>query len=250
VTAIPDADAKQRIALSARRITDSNPAVRDDAFLELAKATDRDLFASRENLSAERLRQQLDNPRTPSEQIGLYALLLGICGEVKDRQRFERWLAATPPLPDSVADNLSGILAGYIRLEPQQAWPQIERMLREPNRPIAERLSIITTVRYFHANDPASTNAVLECYRAVVQQGELADLGIEELRRLKAWHLAVEILTIAERPKVPPIVRRAILRYALHCPDGQAQAYVRKAREREPKLVLDVEEGLKVLENR
>src|SRR5438270_627759 len=43
-----------------------------------------------------------------------------------------------------------------------------------------------------------------------------------------------------------PIIRRAILRYALSCPKQEAAAYVNQCRKRDPEMVKDTEELLKL----
>ena len=40
------------------------------------------------------------------------------------------------------------------------------------------------------------------------------------------------------------IVRRAIVRYAISCPDPKAKAFLARARQADPKLVHDVEEQM------
>ena len=45
------------------------------------------------------------------------------------------------------------------------------------------------------------------------------------------------------------LLRRAVIRYALRSPESEAKAFVTAARQKEPKLVADVEEFLKYEEN-
>ena len=66
------------------------------------------------------------------------------------------------------------------------------------------------------------------------------------LRRWGWWDLTVEVLAPFNQPThKAPIVRQALVRYALSCPDAAAKTFLESARKSDAKLVERVEEGLK-----
>ena len=77
-------------------------------------------------------------------------------------------------------------------------------------------------------------------------QGELADVAVEELRRLQIWDLTREVLALYGRKGYDaPIVQRTILRYALSCKeDAAVRQFLAERRRTESELVKEVEESL------
>jgi hypothetical protein len=75
---------------------------------------------------------------------------------------------------------------------------------------------------------------------------DMADLAIEDLRTRRQWRLTNEILTFWEKKKNRfPITKRAIIRYALQCPDESAARFIAALRLTDADSVNDVEEILR-----
>ena len=140
----------------------------------------------------------------------------------------------------------SDLLSGYIRLRPREGWDLAQGMLQDTQRSFTERYAIIGTLRFYHGWKPEETrDEVLRCLGLLISQGEMADIAVEDLRRWETWTLTDDILSqFGKKTHAAPIVRRAIVRYALCCPQPQAQRFVALLRKQDPKLVGDVEESL------
>jgi hypothetical protein len=78
-------------------------------------------------------------------------------------------------------------------------------------------------------------------------------MAVEDLRRWQVWDLTSDVLTLyGKKGFDAPIVRQAILRYALSCPstDTAASAFVAERRKEDPNLVKDAEDALKFLKQK
>jgi hypothetical protein len=215
--------------------------------LEFAKASDAELLKAKAVLDPAKLRKWLADPNTPADRLGVYGLLLGACGGPDDAKTLARLVGEPSPLPERVASNLGGLLAGYLMLDPKAGWTAVEAALTDPARPFHERLAAIGTVRFIQATRPDAKPAVLGCYRATIRHGDLADLAIDDLRRWGWWGLTADVLAKFDAtPSPPPVLRRGVLRYALGCPNAEAKQFLEVARTREPKLVADVEESVRL----
>ena len=120
-------------------------------------------------------------------------------------------------------------------------------MLRDGRKPLPMRLAVVRTVRMYHGWQPKeSRDNVLKCVAAMIAQGELADVAIEDLRRWQMWDLTPDILALyGKKGFDAPIMQRAIVRYALSCKDDEAAKSSSAERRRyEPDLVKEVEESL------
>ena len=82
----------------------------------------------------------------------------------------------------------------------------------------------------------------------LLDQGDTADLAIEDLRKWQAWDMADRVLGLrGKAPYEVPIVRRSVLRFALSNKDSKAAAsYVAEQRKKDPDAVADAEELLKL----
>jgi hypothetical protein len=73
----------------------------------------------------------------------------------------------------------------------------------------------------------------------------MADMAIEDLRRWKWWDLTNEVLAqYGKTTHAAPLVKNAILRYALCCPEPAAAAFVKNVRAANPAWVREVEESI------
>jgi hypothetical protein len=233
------------LAFFFRHLDDPDPEVARDAFMEFARATDADILHAASKLSREKLRGWLEDPKTPRFQVGVYALLLGACGKPADADYLRKLLDSKEERYRSAAD---GLLAGYIQLEPRKGWELTHAILADGRKPLRLRLSVLQTLRFYRGAQPKESRPqVLRAMRTLLEQGELADLAIEDLRRWQMWDLTAEVLKVYGRKGYDaPLVRRAIIRYALCCqPTRETKQFLAGRRAAEADVVKEVEEFLK-----
>lgn len=240
----------QRLAYFFDHLDSPVADIAEDAFLEFAKSPDADILAAKASLTPARLQRWLRDPKTPSHRLGVYAMMLGLCGDRTHTETFTTLLA--PPVSDAVSGNLGGLLAGYAVLDPKAGWTAIRAALTDPKRPLAERLSAMQAVQFFQATRPKESHAVIvDTYKAILPDADLADLAANDLRRWGWWELTADVLAQYGKPThAAPVFRKAAIRYALTCPEPAAQRFVEAVRKAEPKLVADVEEGLKLFDGK
>jgi hypothetical protein len=87
-----------------------------------------------------------------------------------------------------------------------------------------------------------------------LDQEDIADIAVENLRRWRHWDLTDRVLALSERKftneGAAKPMRRVVLRYAIQCPDKRCKAYVAKEREKDPEDVKDQERFLEVEDGR
>ena len=214
-----------------------------DAFLEFARSNDLQIGQASSKLSAEKLRAWIKDPQTPTERVSLYAFMLGGCGGDADADFLAGQLNGDG---ERTVNCYDGYLGGYIHLRPREGWQRALAVLSDGRKPLPMRLAVVRTVRMYHGWRPKETrDAVLSCLKAMIDQHELADIAIEDLRRWKMWDLTANILPRYGKTDFDaPIMERAIVRYALTCDDDASKQFVAERRRADPDLVKDVEESL------
>lgn len=247
ITALDPKQPAKRLAYFFDHLDSAEAGIAEDAFVEFAKTPDADILAARAVLSPAKLDKLLTDPKTPPYRLGVFALMLGLCGGEAHDGTFAKLL--TQPLSEAVAGNLGGVLAGYAVCSPKAGWTTIRTTLTDAKQPFAQRLSALQAVQFFQATRPKDARAiVLDTYKLILPDADLADIAIDDLRRWGWWDLSADVLAQYGKPThAAPVFKKGIVRYALSCPDPIAKRFVEAVRKTEPKLVADVEEGLKLL---
>ena len=218
-------------------------AIAEDAFLEFAKTSDADILAAKAVLAPAKLQRLLLDPKTPSSRLGVFAMMLGLCGGKDHAATLAAMLKRTD---EAVRENYGGILAGYALLDPTAAWAELRAVIADGKRSFEQRYSALGGVKYLQANRAKECRAeVLVLYRGLIADAEFGDLAIEDLRRWGWWDLTADVLKRFDAPAQPVIVKKAVVRYALTCPDDAAKRFLAAVRKSDPTLVEKVEDGLK-----
>src|SRR5207248_5623699 len=111
-----------------RHLDYPDPEIATDAFMEMTRASDQVIGEVAKELPPEPLRRWLRAPTTSEERLGLYAFLLGRCGNADDVAWFQ---AALSKPGDRLAAAYDGLLGGYVQLRPRDGWALTEKVLRE-----------------------------------------------------------------------------------------------------------------------
>jgi hypothetical protein len=242
-----DADPVAKLGFFFKHLDSADEMVAADAFLEFARAADPEIMRAAKHFDAAKLRKLLADGQTPAERLGVFAFLLGLCGGPADAAVLLAQLKESP-LTERTSGAYGGLLAGYVLLAPKEGWAFTAGVIGDERQSYSVRLSAIGTVRFFQASRGNECKAdVLKCCASLLPHGDLADQAIEDLRRWGYWDLTAEVLAQFGKPThSAPIVRRAIVRYALCCPDDAAKKFVAAVKQTDPKLVRSVEEMLEL----
>ena len=241
----------ERLSQAFSHLDSADSTVSAEAFLEFARASDAELASAKAVLDRNKLRGWISNPKTPIERVGVYGLLLGLCGDATDAKFILTELKAEKP-DDRIASNLGGLLGGAILIAPDDGWKFAGELLADPRRNFSDKLNTISTLRFFQGTRPKETRErILACLAVVIANGDLADLAIDDLRRWQWWDLTTTVLAQYAKPThAAPATRRGIVRYALQCPDDAAKRFIAEVRAKDPALVKKVEDALKLYEKK
>ncbi len=226
-------------------LDDADPEVSKDAFYEYASANDADLAKAAPKLDAGKLRKWLEDAKTPSARISVYALLLGACGKDSDITLLRTLLDSKEERNTAAAD---GLLAGYMQKKPTEGWALLNATLADGRKPLLLRLAVLRALRFYNGSQPKETRPhLIKVMKTLIDQGELADLAIEDLRLWQIWDLTGDVMKLHGRKGIDsPLMQKAIIRYALCAtPTKESRDLLAKCRKDDPESVQDVEEGLK-----
>jgi hypothetical protein len=224
-------------------LDDPDLEIADDALLEFAKIDYRDVPPWAGRLPADKIAGWLEQPNVPPARVRLYAPLLGDCGA--DRHAALRRRLIERARKQQGHQALDGLLLGYTILRPKEGWACLRGILGEAGSPFGVRFQALRALRFLWGARPGliRQEELVGGILVLLGQGDIADLAVEELRNRKCWGPAPQVLGCYGKDKfAAPIVRRAIVRYALSCPDAPTvRAFLAERKRADPDLVREVE---------
>ncbi|MCE9530021.1 MAG: hypothetical protein K8T89_02600, partial [Planctomycetes bacterium] len=224
-------------------------AIAQDAFAEFAVAEYKDLQAIASKLPAATVTKWLKDPNTSPSRFGLYGSMLGHCGNAKEHAAFLREMLQDPK--KRFSSGIDGMLAGYVMLAPKEGWKYICDILQDSKQEFLARYAALRAIRFFwdYRPDVIPPDQVVDAMKLLLDQGDIADLPIDDLRRWKRWELMDTIIGLygKETHKVP-IVKRSIIRFALDAPkdNTKAAAFIKERRAEDPERVGEIEQLLEL----
>ena len=244
--AVKDKEVGTRLRFFFDYLDNPDLEVSNDAYKEFGNADYKDYRDMAKELPADKIAKWLQDPNTPAFRYGLYASMLGHCGTAKHAELLRQMLDDPQK---RVSTGVDGIVAGYTILKPKEGWAYLQGILKDPSKEFMLRYAALRAVRFFWDSRPdiLDKKDLVEGVCQLLEQSDIADLAIEDLRKWSRWEVAERILALSGKKSHDiPIVRRSILRYALSCPNQKATAFVEEQRKRDPEAVKDTEELLKL----
>jgi hypothetical protein len=223
-----------------------------DAYREFAKADYKDYKDIAKKLPAETIAGWLQDPKTPPFRYGLYASLLGHCGNEKHATLLREMIDDPEKRKGS---GLHGLMASYVMLKPKEGWAMLTETVQSKDKPFLVRYSGLQTMRFIWENrtdlldkdEAAAKNMIVKGVAGVLQVTDMADFAVEDLRKWQRWEFADQIIGLyGQKNYNTPIIRKSILRYALQCPNPSAKMFVAAQTKRDAEWVSETRELLEL----
>ncbi|MEZ6045487.1 MAG: hypothetical protein R3C11_07875 [Planctomycetaceae bacterium] len=243
--------------------------IANDAYAEFANAPYEDIAPLSEKMPREKLREWIsaaysEDPQdqiraaTLTTRMGLYGLMLGLCGTEEDAKLLE---AKITEQKTDFRLGIDGIMAGYLLLTKDEGLEVLENKKLKPDAkaPFSETYSAMQAIRFMwnYGDERISKERMRQSMRILLDQKELVDIVIADLARWQDWSILNRLYEMygAEGYEIGAI-KRAIIRYYLSAVKygtakeadqdmqnvaAEAQWYLDSLREKDPKTVEQAE---------
>jgi hypothetical protein len=238
----------EKLAFFFENLDSKNAEISGDAYKEFAAAPYADVVAAAHGYNPDKLARWIKDKDTPSYRLGLYGCLLGTCGRPQDGKLLRNLVENPDARPLTGVD---GLLGGYCILGPQKGPAFVLDVLGNPKNDFNYRYAALRTVRFLLTEIPKiDRQPIYDQLTKSIAVPDSADLVIDELRKHKVWSALPQVLAVYGKDEFDlQVVRRAVIRFALKCPDAKANAFVAELKKKDPQLIADVEEILRFEEN-
>jgi hypothetical protein len=229
-----------------RHLDSKDSDVAGDALVGLGETSYSVLRAAGPRLPADKLAAALARPDLPEHLASPFAFVLGHTGQEKYAEVLKKRIEE-----DRKAEGLrDGLLIGYTLLRPQEGRVILDSIAHGVKESFANRYAALKALRFFWTQRPDVLRPaqVRDIVLVMLDQRDMADLVIEELRKHGQSQFLDRVLALDGRKEFDiPIMRRAVLRFALTFPNKPAATrFIEAARAKDQDFVQGVEEFLKL----
>ena len=211
-----ETNTSERLKYFVRFLEYPDPLIAGDAYGEFANAPYADITPIKDTFPREKLREWLTDPNTPATRLGLYGLMLGLCGTEEDKKLMEQKI--TEPTQDFRL-GIDGIMAGYLLLTGEEGLKLIDdTKLRDADIPFSETYAGMQALRFLwtYAPERVSKERLRESMRILLDRPDLADLVVTDLARWEDWSITDKLWEIYHDDDYNiPSIKRAIVRFYL-----------------------------------
>ena len=155
------------------------------------------------------------------------------------------------------SSSIDGMVAGYVMLlhkleRTKEGMKFLETTLKNPDEEFMMRWTALRTLRFMWYNRPdivetLSKDSIAQAVALCFPHRDMADFGIEDLRKWERWEMTDRVLKLYDMHK-SAVVRRAVLRFALQAQAKrpEAQAFVKLHQKRDAEWVEETKELLEL----
>ena len=213
----PEVPAAKRLAYFVRFLEFPDQLVANDAYAEFANAPYKDIAAVAAKLPREKIRNGSSRPETPQPRLGLYGMMLGLCGDDHDAKM----------LADKISREDRGLPHRHRRLDlrlpvAHRARPGSTHIddwkFKDRKVPFSETYAAMMGLRFMwqYASGRIPNERLMQSMRILLERPELADLVIADLARWNDWSVQDRLMNIYGKGDYNiPSIKRAIIRYML-----------------------------------
>jgi len=225
----PETASTARLTYFLKFLESADPLIAGDAYQEFANAPYKDITQIADKMPREKLKKWVSDPKTSAGRLGLYGLMLGLCGKPEDAAIME---ARIVEKSDDYRLGIDGVMGGYLLLKGEAGLELLERTKIEDTKvPFSETYAARQAVLFLNSYGAGSIplERLKQSLRVLLEKRpEMADLTIADLARMKDWAIRDRLLELygAEGFDVPA-VKRSIVRFLIACtkdvPTGEDQ---------------------------
>ncbi len=205
-----------RLRYFARFLEYPDPLIAQDAWSEFANAPYEDIAPVARELDPEKIRGWVLSDETNPMRLGLYGLLLGLCGSPDDAPAIREKILTRS---ETLRLGIDGVMAGYLLLTGEEGLDLIvEEKLVNPDAPFSETYAAMQALRFMwtYAQDAIPKDQLVAAMRQMLDRPELADLIISDLARWEDWTVVDKLYEMYDSEGFSePAIKRAIIRYFL-----------------------------------
>lgn len=212
----PESPTGKRLEYFLKFLEFSDQLVSNDAYGEFANAPYDDIVKVKDKMDRQKIRKWVSSKETSPTRLGLYGLLLGLCGNEEDAQLMR---AKIDEQTQDFRLGVDGLISGYLLLTGDKGLDAIDQgKLKDKKAPFSETYAAMQALRFMwtYGNGRIPKERLRQSMRELLDRPELADLVVADLARWEDWSIQDRLMKLyGEGEYNIPSIKRAIVRYLL-----------------------------------
>ena len=238
-----DAPQIERLGFFLKFLEHDDQTVATDAYSEFAGAPYDAVVPLSDQMPVEKLRKWITDGQVTPTRLGLYGMMLGLCGEESDA---DLMFGVITKKTDEFRLGIDGIMGGYMLLTGEQGLEKIEkRVLLSRDVPFNETYAAMQALRFLwkYTEGAVPKPRLKQSMRLLLERPDLADLVIADLARWKDWSLIPSLDSYYDREGYEvPAIKRAIIRFYLTAEATDVEPPSEEQREAATKKLADLKD--------
>lgn len=192
----PETPTAKRLAYYVKFLEYPDQMISNDAYGEFANAPYADITQLAEKLPREKIRSWITNKDTPQTRMGLYGLLIGLCGNDEDAKILEGKILEKT---EDFRLGIDGLMSGYLLLTGEKGMSVLdEHKLKNRDVPFSETYAAMQALRFMwkYSEGRIEKDRLRASMRILLDRPELADLVIADLARWKDWEVQDRLMAL------------------------------------------------------
>lgn len=192
----PETPTAKRLEYYVKFLEYPDQMISNDAYGEFANAPYADITQLAEKLPREKIRGWIVNKDTPQTRMGLYGLLIGLCGNDEDAKVLKAKILEET---EDFRLGIDGLMSGYLLLTGEQGMAVLdEHKLKNRDVPFSETYAAMQALRFMwkYAEGRIDSGRLRSSMRILLDRPELADLVIADLARWKDWEVQDRLMAL------------------------------------------------------
>jgi len=192
----PEAPTAKRLAYYVKFLEYPDQMISNDAYGEFANAPYADITQLAEKLPREKIRSWITNKDTPQTRMGLYGLLIGLCGNDEDAKILKGKILEET---EDFRLGIDGLMSGYLLLTGEKGMSVLdEHKLKNRDVPFSETYAAMQALRFMwkYSEGRIEKDRLRASMRILLDRPELADLVIADLARWKDWDVQDRLMAL------------------------------------------------------
>jgi hypothetical protein len=192
----PEVPTTKRLAYYVKFLEYPDQMISNDAYGEFANAPYADITQLADSLPREKVRGWITNKDTPATRMGLYGLLVGLCGNQDDAKILEKKILEKT---EDFRLGIDGLMSGYLLLTGDKGLSVLdEHKLKNRDVPFSETYAAMQALRFMWKSSEGriEKSRLRASMRILLDRPELADLVIADLARWKDWEIQDRLMEL------------------------------------------------------
>lgn len=220
----PDSPASERLSYFLAFLEHSDPLIAADAWGEFANSAYEDIAAMRNQLPRKKLRGWISQPDTSPERLGLYGMMLGLCGDESDAAFLKRQIGQ--PKADEIRFGVEGLMGGLLLLTGEDGLKFLEdTRLQASGISDMESLATVQALQFVWTYEPElfAKDRLRKSLHPTLQNPALREIVIRDLARWNDWTIVPQLTELYKaNTDDDPGSLRAIVGYLITCGKSEA----------------------------